>query len=283
MNRIALITLSTILLHACSNNNQNADSDTQEENLNSIVYSEEDSWYNQVFPESKEDGSYSIPDYVYSTDWMESYITYLRKNFRKLDGSNGLWEREGDKESFDCRYWSLAYVNNDTIPEMLLYGGGRLSASVILTQYNGKIFVSPKGGFLFIKGADGIIHSQGAQNDESWGVVYKMCSGQFDEELNYYCFTDYYDVSVVDKYGLNKDYLSNWLMDDGTVGISGIEMNGKVVYISYGIRNWHFELLNQSLDALYYSKGNSILFPKPHWEDERYTIDYLLKIKSRRL
>lgn len=172
MKKLALITLSTILLLSCSNKNQNADSTLLESNQDGIAYFEE-----EVFSESKEDTAYSIPDYVCSTDWMKTYVTYLKKNYRKLDGSGKVWERNNGEESFDCKYWSLAYVNSDTIPEMLLYGGCIASGSIILTQYDGKVYESPQGGFMFIEGADGVIHSQGTHSGEFWGEVYEMRKG----------------------------------------------------------------------------------------------------------
>lgn len=258
MKKLALVTLSTILLLSCCNKNQNAYSTLLESNQDSIVYFEE-----EVFPESKEDTTYSIQDYVYSTDWMKTYVAYLKKNYRKLDGSDEMWEKKNGEKSFDCKYWSLAYVNSDTIPEMLLYGGCIASGSIILTQYDGKVYESPKGGFMFIEGADGVIHSQGAHSGEFWGGVYEMREGQFVEKCHYYCFTGYYDTNEIERFGLNRENLNNWLMDDGTVGVSGVEWNGKLIDANYGINNWTTYDMKQWMDSLYYSKGVSVWFPKP--------------------
>lgn len=251
-----LIALIIPLLFSCSNKNQNAPSDT----TNPAKEFVRESFYERVFPSPKEDTTYSIPEYVYSADWMQRYIQFIEKNF---DGEEGLWTRYTGDESFDCRYWSLAYVDSDTIPEMLLYGGCRASGAIILTQYNGKVYESPKGGFMFIEGGKGLLKSQWSQNDETGGTVYAMSNGRFVEIISYCCFSDYYDTSEIDKYGLNKEDMAHWLREDGTVGISGIKINDKVVDVNYGYRNWYENKLKPILDLLYYAKGNNIGFPKP--------------------
>lgn len=255
-------------MFSCSNKNQNADSATIEGNQDSIVSYEE-----EVFPESREDTAYAMPDYVYSTDWMKSYVMYLKKNYRKLDGGGDIWERKNGEESFDCKYWSLAYVDSDTLPEMLLYGGCMASGSIILTQYDGKVYESPKGGFMFIEGADGVIHSQGTHSGDFWGEVYEMREGRFVEKCHYYCFTGYYDTNEIERFGLDRENMNNWLMDDGTVGVSGVEWNGKLMDANYGINNWMTYDMKHLLDSLYYSRGVSVWFPKP-------SVDALLSISG---
>lgn len=261
MKNAIAITVSILLLVSCSNKGQQVDT---AHNSDSSISIEAEEGYEDVFPASK-DSVCIIPEYVYSTNWMKRYIQYIEKNF---EGADGLWIMKNGEESFDCKYWSLAYVNNDTIPEMLLYGGCWASGSIILTQYNGKVYMSPKGGFMFIEGADGLIHSQQSHSDEIWGEVYQMNKGHFVEKCNYYCFTNYYDTSEVKKYGLEKENITNWLMDNGTVGISGIILNGEVVDASYGRYNWYYDELRHTMDSLYYSKGTSIYFPKPKQNDE---------------
>lgn len=255
MKKLTHIILIIPLLFSC-NRNQNVPNDTS----NSAKEFVEESFYESVFPSPKEDTAYSIPDYVYSTDWMQRYVRFIKENFMC---SEELWTRGTGKESFDCRYWSLAYVDGDTIPEMLLYGGCLASGSIILTQYNGNVCESPKGGFMFIEGGIGLLHSQWAHSDEMWGEVYEMSNGRFVEKINYYCFTGYYDTTEIDVYGLDKEDMTNWLMEDGTVGISGIKVNDKVVDVNYGCCNWYENRLKPILDLLYYAKGNNIGFPKP--------------------
>ena len=261
MKKIFLIAITIPLLFSC-NRNQTVPNDTS----NSAKEFAEESFYESVFPSPKEDSAYSIPDCVYSADWMQQYILFIKKNF---NCSEDLWTRGTGEESFDCRYWSLAYVDSDTIPEMLLYGGCWASGSIILTQYDGNVFESPKGGFMFIEGGKGLLNSQWAHGDEMWGEVYEMSDGRFEEKINYYCFTEYCDTSDIDKYGLVKENMTNWQRGDGTVGISGIKINGKVVDVNYGYCNWFADDLKPILDSLYYTKGSSIRFPKPKPTDLR--------------
>ena len=221
---------------------------------------------NRVFFESKEDSSYTVPSYFYSTDWMRKYVEQIRSMKARDDG-------------FDHTRWSLAYVNNDTIPEMLLDGGCWLSGSIILTQYDGKVYVSSLGGFPeFIDGADGLLYAGGSYKDDIAGSVYEMQKGRFVERFSYAEYSKYYDSTEIDKFGLEKERMGNWLTDDGTVGISVLEMNGKVVDSHYGI-NISSEAFAVELDSIYYSKGNSIRFPQPEWDDEEFWIETLLNKK----
>lgn len=256
MKRIILIFFFIPVLFSCSNRNQNFTNDTTEEEIRFVW----ESFDERVFPSPKEDTAYAISDNVYSTDWMQRYALFIKKNF---NCSEDLWTRGTGEESFDCRYWSLAYVDDDTIPEMLLYGGCWASGSIILTQYNRKVYESPKGGFMFIEGGNGLLHSQQSHGDETWGEVYEMSNGRFVEKVNHYCFTEYCDTSDIDKYGLDKENMTNWQMGDGTVGIGGIKINEKVIDVNYGYCNWFADDLKPILDSLYYTKGSSIRFPKP--------------------
>lgn len=265
MKHLIFVTLFFSLFLSC-NRNQNVPNDTTNPAKDSTWESFED----RVFPSPKEDTAYSIPNYVCSTDWMKRYVQFIEKNYDEEE--DNLWTRKTGDEHFDCRYWSLAYVDDDTIPEMLLYGGCRLSESIILTQYNGKVYESPKGGFMFIEGGKGLLQSQWSQNDETGGKVYKMCNGRFVEIINYCCFSDYYDTTEIDKYGLDKEDMTNWMRGNGTVGISGIKINDKVVDVNYGYRNWYENRLKPILDLLYYAKGDNIGFPKPL---EKKTIEEL--------
>lgn len=248
-NRLSIIGICLIVIFvSCRNKGEQNDIDNQ-------------TWYESVFPTIEEDTNSTIPDYAYSTDWMQLYIQYIQNNF-EYGGDDILFSLD-TVESFDCRYWSLAYVDSDTIPEMLLYGGCWASGSIILTQHNGKVCESPKGGFMFIEGGKGLLHSQRSHSDEFWGEVYEMNNGQFIEKVNYYCFTNYYDTNDIEKFGLNRDNLSSWQMGDGTVGISGVKINEEVVDVNYGYCNWSSSKLQSIMNSMYYSKGNSIRFPKP--------------------
>ena len=266
--------LSQESMFSCGGRKQSSETSN---NQDSLIIVEEFGWYGDDVPRSSGDSSCIMPNYVYSTDWMQRYIQYIEKNFNGVDG---LWTMKGE-EFFDCRYWSIANVNNDTIPEMFLYGGCWVAGSRILTQYNGKVYMSPGcGSVSYIDGADGLIHSQDSHSDDLWGGVYEMEKGRFVEKCTYYRFASKVDISEVDKYGLEKDSISSWLVnDDGTVEIRGTILNGKMIDARYA---WSSDKgknkLKKTMDSLYYSKGKSIYFPKPRYTEKTLlSIDELLK------
>ena len=175
-------------------------------------------WCNNVFSQAAEDTNTVIPNYVYATDWMGRYREYITEHF---EGREDIWFSRDTAEGFDCRYWTMAYVDNDTIPEMLLYGGCQASGSIILTQFGCTVFASPKGRFSYIKGGDGLLHSQWKYGDNAFGEIYEMKNGKFMELYNYDCTVYFSDTNAVDS----------------------------------------LQSVRQALDALYYSKGSNTYFP----------------------
>ena len=175
-------------------------------------------WCNNVFSRAAEDTTTTIPDYAYATDWMKRYGEYITAHF---EGRVDIWFSKDTAESFDCRYWTMAYVDNDTIPELLLYGGCQASGSKILTQYGGKVYASPKGRFSYIKGGDGLLHSKWRYEYDVFGEIYEMKNGRFAELYSYDCTVNFSDTNAVDS----------------------------------------LRSVRQTLDALYYSKGTNTYFP----------------------
>lgn len=257
MKRLLSIVGGIIILASCSTNQQN------NENLNAFSLEE---WYNNVFSQAAEDTTTTIPDYAYSTDWMKRYGKYITEHF---EGMRDIWFSIDMAEGFDCRYWTMAYVNNDTIPEMLLYGGCRASGAIILTQYGGEVYASPKGCFSYAKGADGLLNSQWRYEYDTWGEIYEMKNGKFTEIANYNVNTDLVDTSEVGNYGLTLDSLkchyAGGEIGDSVVHISEIELNGKHLGACFGYNQYvsctGFAQVKQTLDALYYSKGANTYFP----------------------
>lgn len=251
---LLILTIGLVALVSCHNNGQQDVIDNQ-------------TWYDSIFTQIKDDTNSTIQDYAFSTDWMQRYIQYIEKNFENR-GGDMLFSLD-TVESFDCRYWTLAYVDNDTIPEMLLYGGCRASGTIILTQYGGEVHTSPKGCFSYIKGADGLLHSQWRYGDSYFGEIYEIKDGKFTELVSYNCNTYYVDTSEVGNYGLTlddiKSHYAGGEIGDTIVGVSEIELNGKRIGAYYGYNNYvnstGFDNVKQTLDSLYYSKGKSIRFP----------------------
>lgn len=257
MKRIVLLPLLLICLITIRCGYDKTQTDNQE---NLIEW-----WYDNVFT-NEEDTTSTIPDYVYYADWMQRYVQYIVSNFEM---HNDKFYGEIDGNPFDCRCWSLAYIDSDTIPEMLLYGGCHISGAIILTQYNGEVYTSPIGCFSYIKGSSGLLHSHWLFGDSECGEVYEMRNGKFTKLAQYDCFTDYVDTNKVRNYGLALDSLKNNYavgeIDDDMVGISMVELNGKRMGACFGYdRCAHctgFDMVKQTLDSLYYSKGNSMFFP----------------------
>lgn len=250
-----------LVLFSCQSHQEKTNNDI--DNQDGLV-----AWYENVFARTENDTTSIILDYVFSTDWMQRYIQYIEKNFEN-NGGDIIFSKD-TVESFDCRYWTLAYVDNDTIPEMLLYGGCRASGTVILTQYGGEVYASPKGGcFSYIKGANGLILSQWWYCEDVFGEVYVMKNGRFTELASYDCNTDFVDTSEVNKHGLILDGLkchyAGGEIGDSVVGISEIELNGEKLGSCFGYNQYvycpGFDKLKHTLDFLYYSKGNSTYFP----------------------
>lgn len=278
MKRVLLFTLGFFALVSCNNNGQQqTNAETPTENQIDLV-----DWYNNVFSIAADDTTTTIPDYVFSTDWMQRYVQYIKKNFENRGGD--LWFSNDTVESFDCRNWTMAYVDADTIPELLLYGGCRASGAIILTQYDGEVYASPKGCFSYIKGADGLLHSQWKYSEDIFGEIYEMRNGKFTELASYNLNSDLVDTIEVGNYGLTLDSLkchyAGGEIGNSAVDISKIELNGKHLGACFGYNQYAhcsgFAQVKQTLDALYYSKGTSKYFPFP---EVRRTIDDLVMKK----
>ena len=257
MKRTWIIILGFVALVSCTNRGQQDDTVSQKNLLD---------WYENIFLAATEDTITIIPDSAFSTDWMQRYVQYIDQNF-ELREDMLFGNIDGDQ--FDCHYWTLAYVNGDTIPEMLLYGGCWASGSIILAQHGGKVYSSPKGYFFYIKGADGLLHSQWSHSDDIWGEVYEMRNGKFTEVASYNLNTDLVDTSDVSNYGLildsRKSHYAGGEIGDIVVGISEIELNGKRIGVCFGYNQYvnctGFAQVKQTLDSLYFLKGTSTYFP----------------------
>jgi len=272
MKRTWTIFIGLVLLASCNNKGQENDIDNF-------------AWYDSVFSKAEYDTTTVVPGYAFSTDWMQRYVQYIKENFENRGGD--IWFSNDTAEGFDCRYWTMAYVDDDTIPEMLLYGGCRASGSIILTQFGGKVYASPKGCFSYAKGADGLLNSKWQYDYDAFGEIYEMRNGKFTEIASYNLNTDLVDTSEVGNYGLTLDSLkyhyAGGEIGDSEVYISEIELNGKRLGACFGYNQYvsctGFAQVKQTLDSLYYSKGTNTYFPNI-FNTSRKPIDELIsKIK----
>ena len=195
MKRLLIIGLCALAFISCTNKGHQNDNENQEELRE---------WYDNVLLNGEHDTTTTIPAYVYATDWMLRYVQYIEQNF-ELRG--GLLFGDIDGDPFDCEKWTMAYVDNDTIPELLLYGGCWASGVIILTQYGGEVYASPRGYFSYIKGAGGLLHSRCERSEDIWGGIYEMKNGKFTEIASYSLNTDFVDTSKVCDYGLTLNSL----------------------------------------------------------------------------
>lgn len=260
MKRLLIIGLCALAFCSCSRNK-----------YHNTIYEplSQEEWYHNVLLNGASDTTTTILDYAYSTDWMQRYVQYIEQNF-ELGGVGGVLlfgEISGDP--FDCEKWTMAYVDNDTIPELLLYGGCWASGAIILTQYGGEVHASPRGYYSYIKGAGGLLHSRWMHGDDIWGIIYEMKNGKFTEVASYSLNTDFVDTSKVGDYGLTLDSLKcNYAggeIGDSVVGVSEIELNGNRIDACFGynqcVHCTGFAQVKKTLDAIYYSKGANTFFP----------------------
>lgn len=261
MKRLLIILLCALAFISCTNKGHQNATESQEELQE---------WYHNVLLNGENDTTTTIPDYAYSTDWMQRYVQYIEQYFELGGVNGGLLFGDIDGDPFDCEKWTMAYVDNDTIPELLLYGGCWASGAIILTQYDGEVYASPRGYFSYIKGAGGLLHSRWMHGDDIWGIIYEMKNGRFTEVANYYLNAEIFvDTSEVGNYGLTLDSLKCTYADgeigDSVVVVSEIKLNGKRIGASFGynqcVHCTGFAQVKQTLDALYYSKGTSTFFP----------------------
>lgn len=258
MKRLLIIGLCALAFISCTDKGHQNTTESQEKLRE---------WYDNILLNGAYDTTTTIPDYAYATDWMQRYVQYIEQNFELRED---MLFGNIDELSFDCRYWTMAYVDDDTIPEMLLYGGCWASGSIILTQHGGKVYASPKGRFSYIKGADGLLHSRWMHSDDIWGKIYEIRNGKFTEIASYYLNAEIFvDTSEVGNYGLTLDSLkciyADGVIGDSVVCVSEIELNGKRIGACFGynqcVNCTGFAKLKQTLESLYYSKGTSTFFP----------------------
>jgi hypothetical protein len=261
MKRLLIILLCALAFISCTNKGHQNVTESQEE-LHE--------WYYNVLLNGANDTTTSIPHYAFATDWMQRYVQYIEQIFELGGVNGGLLFGDIDGDLFDCEKWTMAYVDDDTIPELLLYGGCWASGTVILTQYGDEVYASPRGYFSYIKGAGGLLHSRWMHGDDIWGIIYEMKNGIFTEIASYSLNAEIFvDTSEVDNYGLTLDSLKCTYADgeigDSVVCVSEIELNGKRIGACFGynqcVHCTGFAQLQQTLDAIYYSKGTSTFFP----------------------
>ena len=162
----------------------------------------------------------------WATDWMRKYVEYARGNddFYTDERIMDIWQ-----------YWGLAYIDDDTIPEILLYGCEATGCKV-LTIYNGKV-----------------------SEWNSWrcGVSYIPKSGLIDNEDG--SMGHYYDRIIKLENGeFNMIYMTNYVESIDYIDSVYVCYNGEKYCYSTSPDEYNLYSNDSVKQALYTAKGQSI-------------------------
>ena len=122
----------------------------------------------------------------WTTDWMRLYVDYAR----------GYDKFYTDKRIMDIwRRWTLAHIDNDTIPEMVFLCAGEAYGNKVLTIHNGQVveWNSWRCGSSYIP-KSGLIENHDGSMGYYYDRVFRLENGVFTEIFNhtdeYYCLHD---------------------------------------------------------------------------------------------
>jgi len=108
----------------------------------------------------------------WTTDWMQKYVEYVRSydDFYTDERIIDIWH-----------YWGLAYIDNDTIPEMLLLYGCEATGNKVLTIHDGKVteWNSWRCGVSYIP-KSGLINNEDGSMGHYYDRIIKLENGEFD-------------------------------------------------------------------------------------------------------
>ena len=134
----------------------------------------------------------------WTTDWMQKYVEYAR-------GRDAFYTDERIMDTW--QRWGLAYIDNDTIPEMILYGCEATGCKV-LTIFDGKVseWNSWRCGVSYIP-KSGLINNEDGSMGHYYDRIIKLEDGEYTlvymtnyvedvEDSNYvYCQGNKFSVS----------------------------------------------------------------------------------------
>lgn len=116
-------------------------------------------------------------DGQWTTDWMRTYVEYCRHKDRFFTEERiiDIWNT-----------WGLAYIDNDAIPEMVLFCPGEAYGRKILTIHNGEVveWNSWRCSASYIS-RSGLIENQDGSMGEYWDKVFELKDGVFKEIFNH--------------------------------------------------------------------------------------------------
>ena len=108
----------------------------------------------------------------WSSEWMQKYVEYVRGNesFYTDERIMDIWPK-----------WSLGYIDNDTIPEMLLLCPCEANGCKVLTIYDGKVseWNSWRCGVSYIP-KSGLINNEDGGMGHYYDRIIKLENGEFN-------------------------------------------------------------------------------------------------------
>lgn len=133
----------------------------------------------------------------WTTDWMRKYAEYVRNNDRF----------HTDQRIIDIWIsWGLAYIDNDTIPEMVLLCPAEACGNKVLSIYKGEVkeWNSWRCQATYIS-RSGLIDNHDGHMGEYWDKIFLLKDGIFKEIFNhadklYQSHDKIDDTTVVDEY-----------------------------------------------------------------------------------
>lgn len=182
---LSLLSLSMVLLIGCGNTNEkgNIEKTESSEKVEIDVTTEvtENVSENDVSEQISENNTLEKSDDVDVSEWTAAYIQYVEER------------RTQDEES---RY-SLLYIDDDNIPELLICYQTNAGGKRIATYYDGKVQDEQLafGGFYYQKNAGLFMVETGCQGQYPT-QIYRMENGKFSqiaEGVAYENVADFYD------------------------------------------------------------------------------------------
>lgn len=167
----------------------------------------------------------------WATEWMSAYADYVANADLDYDERRVL-------DVFNS--WGLAYIDDDNIPEMVLFCPGEAYGNIVLSYSDGKVskWTSWRCNAEYIP-RSGLLCNQDGSMGEYWDKVVRLENGRFTEIYNH---TDML-YRGHDTVGTNEFYCI--LNGDTTLRV-GDEMD--------------CHQYDSKLNAFFYSKGNAITF-----------------------
>ena len=200
----------------------------------------------------------------WATEWMQKYVEYAR-------GIDSFYTDERIMDTW--QYWGLAYIDNDTIPEMLLYGCEATGCKV-LTIYDGKVseWNSWRCGVSYIP-KSGLINNQDGSMGHYYDRIIKLEKGEFTLVYmkNYVEDIDFRDSNYVyyqgNKYSVtNSSEKYNLYADDSVK---------QALYTSFG-QSVDFNAIDSLYPTAFFEKGWTPAIPD-NVAEEAYTLTIIVK------